>query len=508
MKKLTGEVFLKRLKEISPNIELMEPYKDRATEIKVLFLECGHIEVHKPIVLLRGIKCKKCRTVLPEDYKMAFKTKNPQVTLLNPYKNSRTPIQCQCEECGYIWSNKHPSNMSGCPKCAGRHSAEHRKGKNRKKTNSEFIEEIIKKRIPVTPLEPYTGNKALMQCKCNVCSFVWRIKPNNLLSGYGCPRCAGHIKTNEEFLIELQSKNPKIAPLEQYKGANAKILCKCRDCGYQWRITPHNLTASGNGCPKCAKAATSLAEQLIYYAFASVLGEERVLNRDKSIGKELDVYMPQFGFAVEFGAWYYHKSRLLHDKNKFELCKKKGIVLHQIFEQVTDINMAKSVLPEGMFFSINVSGEKEYTTLKQIVNDLLVLHNIEDRIDWDFVIKKARDNCGRKTERDFIEFLHKNHPNQEYLGGFTRMKDRVHLLCLRCGHHWSINPSGLYKTMPDYCPHCSNHHKRKSVLCVDTNDTYSSIKEASQMTGCDASAISACCRGKRKTTKGLRWQYI
>lgn len=508
MKKLTSEVFLKRLKEISPGIELIEPYKDRTTEVKVLFRECGHIEVHKPIVLLRGIKCKKCRTITPEDYEKAFKSKNPHIILMDSYKNSRTPIRCLCEECGFSWDNKYPSNMSGCPKCAGRHSTEHRKGKTHKKTNAEFVEEIISRGIPVTPLEQYTGNKALIRCKCNVCGFVWKIKPNNLLSGYGCPKCAGHIKTNEEFIQELREKKPKIKPLEPYRGASRKILCECLDCGYQWRVRPHSLTSADNGCPKCAKVATSLAEQIIYFAFVSLLGDKKVLNRDKSIGKELDVFIPQYGFAIEFGAWYYHRNRLLHDKNKFELCKKKGIVLHQILEQVTDINKAKEVLADGRFFSNNISGEKDYVTLKLIINDLCVLHGIKGRIDWNLVINQARNNCGRKTEREFLEFLQKNHPNQKYLGGFNRMKDRVHLLCLKCGHTWSISPSGMYKVMPNYCPNCSNHHKKKRVLCLDTSTIYSSIKEASQSTGCDTSAISACCRGKQKASKGIRWQYI
>ena len=36
-------------------------------------------------------------------------------------------------------------------------------------------------------------------------------------------------KTNEEFIIELQEKNPNIKPLEEYKGALKKIRVECKN---------------------------------------------------------------------------------------------------------------------------------------------------------------------------------------------------------------------------------------------------------------------------------------
>ena len=37
---------------------------------------------------------------------------------------------------------------------------------------------------------------------------------------------------------------------------------------------------------------------------------------------------------------------------------------------------------------------------------------------------------------------------------------------------------------------------------------YGSIAEAARETDADASSISACCRGKLKTVKGYKWEYI
>lgn len=45
----------------------------------------------------------------------------------------------------------------------------------------------------------------------------------------------------------------------------------------------------------------------------------------------------------------------------------------------------------------------------------------------------------------------------------------------------------------------------KKVLCVDTNETYISIKDAFEKTG--IRHISECCSGRRKTAGGYTWVY-
>ena len=60
-------------------------------------------------------------------------------------------------------------------------------------------------------------------------------------------------KTNDEFLKELEEKGRfDIQPLEEYKGAKEKILCKClqNEDHDNFHIAPTHLL-SGEGCPKC-----------------------------------------------------------------------------------------------------------------------------------------------------------------------------------------------------------------------------------------------------------------
>jgi len=68
---------------------------------------------------------------------------------------------------------------------------------------------------------------------------------------------SNRIKTNEKYDAELRIKNPDTIRIEEYKGANTKILHKCLICGTEYLCAPnHKLEGHGhcgrqlNGIPK------------------------------------------------------------------------------------------------------------------------------------------------------------------------------------------------------------------------------------------------------------------
>ncbi len=52
----------------------------------------------------------------------------------------------------------------------------------------------------------------------------------------------------------------------------------------------------------------------------------------------------------------------------------------------------------------------------------------------------------------------------------------------------------------------SESHKKK-VYCIELDETFNSVKEASEILGLDDSSISACCR-KLKSTHGYHFIYV
>lgn len=59
-------------------------------------------------------------------------------------------------------------------------------------------------------------------------------------------------KTNETFIEEMNRINPAITFLDEYKGRDNKISCKCKKCENIWLAMPRNLL-HGTGCPNCAR---------------------------------------------------------------------------------------------------------------------------------------------------------------------------------------------------------------------------------------------------------------
>lgn len=54
----------------------------------------------------------------------------------------------------------------------------------------------------------------------------------------------------------------------------------------------------------------------------------------------------------------------------------------------------------------------------------------------------------------------------------------------------------------------SNKSNVKKILCVETNEIFSSLSEAERQTKICHENISKVCRGKRKTAGGYHWKYV
>ena len=53
----------------------------------------------------------------------------------------------------------------------------------------------------------------------------------------------------------------------------------------------------------------------------------------------------------------------------------------------------------------------------------------------------------------------------------------------------------------------ANNPSARRVICLTTNEVFDTMKEACKKYGINPSNLSSCCRGKLKTTGGMRWKY-
>lgn len=125
-----------------------------------------------------------------------------------------------------------------------------------KKTNDEFVKELMDISPTIIPLEKYINARIKILCKCMVCGNNFSSTPDNLLHGKGCPTCATvkrglkRRKTNEQFSKEMKEKHPELIVNTEYKTAFRKVNCTCTICGTNFDAIPANLTYS-TGCPNC-----------------------------------------------------------------------------------------------------------------------------------------------------------------------------------------------------------------------------------------------------------------
>lgn len=130
----------------------------------------------------------------------------------------------------------------------------------KKKTHEDFVEQIKIINPNIEILGNYEGNKIKIECKCLKCGNLWNPTPSDLIQKRSCPKCAIELrkkkrrKSHEDFLYELNQKNPNIEVLGKYINAKTKIKCKCKIDNYIWESTPDTLLSKSSdscGCPIC-----------------------------------------------------------------------------------------------------------------------------------------------------------------------------------------------------------------------------------------------------------------
>ena len=253
MKKKTTEEYKSELKEKNPNIECLEEYITNATKILHRCKKCGYEWKTIPIHILKGSGCPKCKGGIrktTEEYKAELKKIN--IICLEEYVNNSTKILHRCLVCGNIWKIA-PLELKKCPTCSLQEKT------YKKKTTEEYKEQLKSINPNIEPLEEYINNKTKILHRCLKCGNIWKIDPIHTLRGNSCPACARtKKKTTEEYKKEIENSN--IICLEEYVNNSTKILHKCKKCGYEWKITPHNILR-GYGCPVCSGLKKKTTEE-------------------------------------------------------------------------------------------------------------------------------------------------------------------------------------------------------------------------------------------------------
>lgn len=125
----------------------------------------------------------------------------------------------------------------------------------RKKTHKEYCLQVKNINSNIEVLDTYINSITPIKHKCPICKEDWLVRPSDVLLGKAtkCNKCYGnYLKTQEEYVSEVNNINNDIEVIGEYIGAHIKILHKCPFCKDDWMVAPNTiLNRKACGCDKC-----------------------------------------------------------------------------------------------------------------------------------------------------------------------------------------------------------------------------------------------------------------
>ena len=188
-KKKTHEEYVAEVRNINPNIEVVGRYIGAHTKIKHRCLVDKYEWLVTPNNILKGKGCPKCSNHIKrthEQYIEEVSLLNSNIEVLGEYINNTTPILHRCTIHNVEW-NAIPINIlrgHGCRQCGNDILAN-----DRKKDKEQYIADLKRVNSNIIVLGEYINAHTPIKHKCLIDGFEWNAKPNNILSGKGCPIC-------------------------------------------------------------------------------------------------------------------------------------------------------------------------------------------------------------------------------------------------------------------------------------------------------------------------------
>jgi len=326
---------------------------------------------------------------------------------------------------------------------------------------------------------------------------------NTFINGIGsikCIKCNTIHITHPEFCIFIVNKE------DTYKyshGSNEKILMRCPYCGLEKKISLNTLINSGFGCLRCSDKIP-YSEKFVFKFLEQLLNDDFQTQLSKKYFKWCNKYKYDFYTNKINGIIETHGEQ--HYKEGFERIKSSSRHIKTL-KEVQENDKIKQELAKNNDIKNYIILDCRYSELEWIKNSIIqsklpkLLNFKEYDIDWlkcheyacSNLVKKVCDlwNSGIKSAKEIAKLLKRGKSSI-----IRFLKQGVEL-------NWcNYNPNISFLKVA-----C------KKVICLNTNEIFNSITEASKIFNTYKTCISACCKGKQKSagkledgTK-LKWMY-
>lgn len=394
-----------------------------------------------------------------EEFLSEVKEVNPNIKVLEEYKNDSTKIEVQCIICNHKWKTR-PNTLirgHGCPYCAN----------NIRKTTDQFIKEMKEYNLYIEVIGEYKTALTPIKVKCKICGNEWEAKPNRLLQGAQCMNC---IKPHTSFMEQFM--------LYSFKEILGDNNVKSRDTSaidleldiyipsYKLAIEPgtwlYHEKKSNNLDLKKRKLCINKGIRLI------TIYDTYPAKKAKPFDENCYVYE---GFLNE-----YKYPRLIKLIN--EICESIGIkdinlnwnnIANKAYE-ACHFNANENFVDELKKFAPNIEVLEDYkgSNIPILVRNKKCNHPAWKARPYTLLKGNGCPVCGRKvasnnrtkTEKEFIDQLNKINPSIKVLGHYIKASERVLVKCLECGNEW--NPKAYSLLQGRGCPKCRTYRSIKN----------------------------------------------
>lgn len=295
----------------------------------------------------------------PEEFAKEVAEKHPNIELLSKYTGAQQRVLCRCKKHGYEWSPKACQLVTVGSKCCCRICG-YEQVSEKERIPFDEVKRQVESAQPTFEVYGEEFDKTwTFLCRCKVCGHEWKGSLRHL-KAYGCAKCSGMLKhTTEEFKDMLCKVSPDIDVVGEYVSRHSKIRCKCKTCGHEWGSAPNNLLC-GWGCPKCktTRGERRIAAKLDAIGI-SYIREKTFPDCRNEKPLFFDFYIPNLNTCIEYdGEQHYrpvtfggnndtkaeerYRLNILRDKIKTDYCKNNSINLIRI--PYTDFDNIESIL--------------------------------------------------------------------------------------------------------------------------------------------------------------------
>lgn len=309
---------------------------------------------------------------------------------------------------------------------------------SKKKTHEEYVAELKIKNPNLEVVEEYINSSTPILHRCKIDGYEWYVRPNNILSGKGCPKCYGNIKkTQDKYIYEVSIANPDIGVLGEYINAYTPILHLCKKHNIKWYTSPSNIL-QGSGCCECLKEKIGQKNRKTHEQY--IKDFERINKNIEIIGTYIDSHTPiLFRCKIDGYEWYAAPSNILFGKG----CPKCAGNIKKTHEQYLD---------EVFLANPDIEVIEKYINANTPILHRCKKHNVEWNASPTSVLQgKGCYMCGyekisdkfRKTKEQYIIELSTKNPNIEILGEYFNNNTPTLHRCLIHNVEWMASPSNV-----------------------------------------------------------------